>query len=271
MAEILDVPKLSTPVESGAAYSHSYLDWTAVIAGALVGIAIIATMTAFGSAIGLTLTSPSLGRGMNAYGMAMAIAIWTMWVVISGHIAAGYVAGRMRHAVPDSTVEESEIRNGAHGLVAWAITTLVVTLLVGFAVLGGERTVTNGTQDHPAQIADQLLRNDARPGVDYNEGVHREVAAILRTVSTRKVSSTDKSFLVALVGRNDQNGAEQRVDAAITDVKDYADAARKIGVLVGFLTAASLAVGAAASWWAAKVGGAHRLDYRGISVFTRWK
>jgi hypothetical protein len=274
MSNILNVPKVAeqTAVDAG---STPYIDWTSVVAGALVGIAIIATLTAFGSAVGLSLTSPYQDQSTIGFGIAVAITIWTMWVVISGHIAAGYIAGRMRHIGVDTSVEEAEIRNGAHGLVAWAITTILVAALTAFAMFGGTHAVTNNTSragDHVDYVADQLLRSD-RPDATYNEGLHREVASVLRTAAHGgKLSDQDKTYLVRLVAaRGTANGdAAQRVDAAIADVKNTTDKERKIGVLVGFLTAASLAVGAAAAWWAARIGGKHRLDYRGISVFTRW-
>jgi hypothetical protein len=274
MSDILNVPAGSTSavVETAPA---SYIDWAAVIAGALVGIAIVATLTAFGSAVGLSLASPHLGRGSAAYGAAVAIAIWTMWVIISGHVAAGYIAGRMRHMTVETSPDEAEIRNGSHGLVAWAITTIVVTVMVAFAVLGADRAIGSAAarqEDHPARVADRLLHGE-QAGAAYNEGLHREVAAILRAAShTGKVTGDDKAYLVGLASHGTVRAdAEQRVDAAIVDVKDRADAERKLGVLVGFLTAASLAVGAAAAWWAARIGGSHRLNYRGVSIFTRWR
>jgi hypothetical protein len=254
----------------------SYMDWGAVVAGALVGIAVIATLTAFGSAVGLSLTSPYLGRGFSAYGTAVAIAIWAMWVVISGDIAAGYLAGRLRHASVESSRDEAELRNGAHGLVAWALTTIVVALLTAFAVFGGAKAVSSNapqTADHAQYVADQLLRGE-RLEPPYDQGRHREVASVLRTASLPGgVNADDKAYLVRIVTARgaDNAEAERQVDAAIADVKAEADALRKGGVLIGFLTAASLAIGAAAAWWAAKAGGAHRLDYRGISALTRWK
>jgi hypothetical protein len=273
MSDISIVSKKSIAVDAD---TSPYIDWSAVVAGALVGIAIIATLTAFGSAVGLSLTSPYLGRGLSAYGTAIAIAIWTLWVIISGHIAAGYIAGRMRHVSTDTSLDEAELRNGTHGLVAWAVTTIIVALLTAFAVFGGEHALnTNAPQnvDRAQYVADQLLRGQ-RMEVTYDQGRHREVASVLRMASLPGgVKAEDKNYLIRLVAARgtDDVEAERRVDAAIAEVKTAADNVRKGGVLVGFLAAASLAIGAAAAWWAAKVGGAHRLDYRGISVFTRWQ
>jgi hypothetical protein len=271
-----DISIVSTKPVATEMDTAPYMDWGAVFSGALVGIAVIATLTAFGSAVGLSLTSPYLGRGLSAYGTAVAIAIWTMWVVISGHLAAGYLAGRLRHASVDTSRDEAELRNGAHGLIAWALTTIIVALLTAFAIFGGEKALNpnaSQTTDHAQYVADQLLRGE-RLEPPYDVGRHREVASVLRTVSLPGgVKADDKAYLIRIVTARgaDNAEAERQVDAAIADVKAGADALRKGGVLVGFLTAASLAIGAAAAWWAAKVGGAHREDYRGISVLTRWK
>jgi hypothetical protein len=273
MSDILSTTSAPRSITVDTAAS-SYIDWTAVISGALVGIAIIATMTAFGSALGLSLTLPAAGRSVSA-GAAIAIAIWTLWVVISGYIAAGYIAGRMRHQSIDISVDEAEFRNGAHGLVAWAITTLVVAVLTTFVVFGGERALNNSASrvgDHVRYVSDQLLRTE-RTEAAYDEGLHREVASVLRKASmTSPPASEDKSYLVGQVTLRGATSAdaERRVDAAIADVRANAETTRKVGILVSFLAAASLAVGAAAAWWAATRGGAHRLDYRGISIFTRW-
>ena len=83
-----------------------------------------------------------------------------------------------------------------------------------------------------------------------------------------KLSEDDRVYLAQLV--SDETGlseadAAARVDAAVTGLSQaraeaarLAERARKFGILITFLTAASLAVGAAACWWAATIGGRHR-------------
>ena len=48
------------------------------------------------------------------------------------------------------------------------------------------------------------------------------------------------------------------MDEAIVQVKDAANRARKAAVVLGFVTAATLLLGAAAAWWGATMGGKHR-------------
>jgi hypothetical protein len=256
-------------------YEAAYIDWTSVVSGALVGTAIIATLAAFGSALGLSVTSPYIGRGFSAAAIAVGIALWTAWIIISGNLAAGYIAGRMRHLATDVTVEEAEFRDGSHGLIAWAITTILVSLMT-FFIISAPHKATPGTgyslDDHARYVGDQLIRGD-RAEPPYPEETHKEVASLLQTAETRPLSTDDRAFLIRLVVAHGsaQPQAEARVDSAIADVKDTANEARKLGVLAGFLVAAALAIGAAAAWWAATVGGVQRRDYRGISIFTRWR
>ena len=60
----LDEP--AAPLERPAIGAASYVDWGAIIAGAVVASAIAFVLLTFGSAVGLTLTSPSEARVWQA-------------------------------------------------------------------------------------------------------------------------------------------------------------------------------------------------------------
>jgi hypothetical protein len=77
------------------------------------------------------------------------------------------------------------------------------------------------------------------------------------------MSSTDRTYLAELVAaRTGLAPAEaaKRVDDTIVQLKDATNRARKMAVLLGFMTAATLLLGAAAAWWGASVGGRNRDD-----------
>ena len=97
---------------------HSYVDWPAIIAGTVVASAISLVLLSFGSALGLSMTSAYEGSGISAAGFAIAAALWLVWVEVSGFFAGGYLTGRMRRRNYDATEEESDIRDGSHGLAA---------------------------------------------------------------------------------------------------------------------------------------------------------
>ena len=58
--------------------------------------------------------------------------------------------------------------------------------------------------------------------------------------------------------------------ASVEKAKATAETARKGGILLAFLTAASMVLGAGAAWWGAGVGGRHRDDKFDASHLTRW-
>lgn len=118
------------------AVEGSYLDWSAIIAGGVFALAISSLLISFGASLGLSLTSPYHGEGVSAAWLAIASGIWFVWVMITGFGAGGYLAGRMRRRIGDASEDEVEMRDGAHGLMVWAISALVSTVLATASVGG---------------------------------------------------------------------------------------------------------------------------------------
>ena len=127
--------------------ARSHLDWPAVIAGAVVVSAISLVLITFGSAIGLSLTSPFDNSGMSAVGLAIALGLWLVWVQISSFMAGGYVTGRMRRRAYDASEHESDVRDGMHGLGMWGMGVLIGALFLALSATGvvtTAATVTSG-------------------------------------------------------------------------------------------------------------------------------
>ena len=124
----------------------SYVEWSAIFAGAIIASAIIVLMTAFGSAIGLSLVSPY--KGHSAVIFYIALALWFIWITVSSFVAGGYIAGRMRRPVEGATTHESHVRDGVHGLVVWAVAVAIGTWLatwsISSAVKGGAELAKSG-------------------------------------------------------------------------------------------------------------------------------
>jgi hypothetical protein len=109
----------------------------------------------------------------------------------------------------------------------------------------------------------------------------REQRAAERIMASRiadgKLPDDDRAYLTRVVMNNTGLGEEDaraRVDQALTGLsearaqaQELAEKARKFGILVTFLTAASLAVGAWAAWWASTLGGNHRDQATDFSHF----
>lgn len=117
-------------VDSPAADDNtSYVDWPAIIGGIVLASAISILLLTFGSAVGLGLTDFNAREGASPVWIAIAAASWLIWVQVSSFMAGGYLTGRMRRRHHDATEDESDVRDGAHGLLVWAGALIVGAVL----------------------------------------------------------------------------------------------------------------------------------------------
>ena len=130
-----DVVIAAAPAAGGAAEHHSYIDWAAVIGGIVLASAISLLLLAFGSAVGLSFANFRSFTGVAPIWVGIAAASWLLWVQISSFMAGGYLTGRMRRRFHDATEHESDVRDGAHGLLVWA-GALVVGAIITVGGLG---------------------------------------------------------------------------------------------------------------------------------------
>jgi len=286
---------IATAPSVGTQEHHSYIDWAAIIGGIVLASAISLVLLTFGSAVGLSFTNFRTFTGVAPIWVAIAAASWLLWVQISSFMAGGYLAGRMRRRFNDATEHESDVRDGAHGLLVWAGALVVGAIIavggIGSAVsaignaVGTDTTaasnVAQGAAANPnaanvldpnAYFTDELFRLPA--GAAAPQGVNLadvrgEAGRILAASAVSgSVSDPDKTYLAQLVSQSTGLPADQakaRVDdtlKAVDDAKakaaEAAETARKTAVLAAFLTAASLLVSAVGAYWAAMKGGRHR-------------
>ena len=102
-----------------------YVDWGAIAAGVFISLAVSSVFLAFGSAIGLSITSFQPSASAPVVGLVIAAGLWFLWVQISSFMGGGYVAGRMRRRIGDAKAHEVEMRDGAHGLIVWAVNIVI--------------------------------------------------------------------------------------------------------------------------------------------------
>ena len=120
MADIVAVP---------AETRGSYVEWAAIIAGAIVASALSFVLLTAGAAIGLSLVSPYAGRSAGGLAATMA-AFWLVFVPILSLLIGGYIAGRMRGAADKGVgSDEVDFRDGIHGLLVWAVSILLGGML----------------------------------------------------------------------------------------------------------------------------------------------
>ena len=108
---------------------RSYLEWGAVFGGAAIAVAMSVILLQFGAAVGLAVTDSVRSDGGASWNVLIA-GLWTTLVALAAASAGGYIAGRMRSRFGDAVADEVEFRDGAHGLVVWAVATLGIGVVM---------------------------------------------------------------------------------------------------------------------------------------------
>jgi len=258
--------RASGPVPGAATGSDgarpSHMDWAAAFAGAVVATAIAYVLTTFGSAVGLSMTSPYPGRGTSTPMLLIAVGLWVVWVAASSYMAGGYVAGRMRRRLYDATEHEVDIRDSIHGAVVWAVASLFGALLIGMTAAGAAKTgaqaaataVSGAAQgaalgagaaagtmagqqgdqgsDPLRAIIDRMMRQTGAGGGDPSVAAENagEIGRILRNGLTEgDVAEEDRAYLAQVVARStglNEQEARTRVDQGIEQAKAAIQTAR---------------------------------------------
>jgi hypothetical protein len=270
-AVVVEVPDTA----SGAGASRSATSWGAILGGAFVIAAVSLLLLAIGAGFSLSTISPWPNSGASATTFTIIAAVWLLVVQWLSSGIGGYIAGRLRTQWTGIHSDEVYFRDTAHGVLAWAVATVIsASVLAGVASLvltGAVSGTTSGTSQGAAQnpattpsayLVDTLFRTDrpdAAAGQDPRPEVTRIIASGLRPGSD--VSATDKTYLAKLVAAHtgiSQDEAQKRVDDAITNARQAADTARKATRNTAVFIGLSMLVGAFIAGVAAKVGGHHR-------------
>jgi hypothetical protein len=246
-----------------------YVQWGAIIAGAIAAAAISFILLAFGSAIGLAFASTSPTWRDASFALWFLSGLYLVFVALASFGFGGYIAGRMRPRFSTLTVPEHEFRDGMHGVLAWGLAVLIGALLT-IAMIGSAAPVTNGSglsnsvagESMIAFELDRLFRSDRRAAdadLDYRRA---EAARILLTASSPAgLSTDDHDYLVDMVSTRtgiSPTDAQTRVDDVVARAKQSITSARHRTVLEAFMTAVALMLGAAAAWFASLQGGRDR-------------
>jgi hypothetical protein len=255
---------------------NRYVDWGAILAGAAVAVGTFSVFAAFGSAIGLALVPSASENRTAATGLLVAAALWALWVQLSSYMAGGYITGRLRQRIGDARPHEVEMRDGAHGLVMWAVGVVLSSLIAGWiAMAGGSAAATVAAGPDAHYFADRLLRPQAgtAPAAALNEAGKSQAAALLTRMMT-VANEDDQAYLISQAASTagvPEAEAKKRVDQAVADMKTEADKARRFGIVLAFFTAVSLLLSAVSAWWAAVKGGEHRDLGTDHSHLTRFR
>lgn len=276
-------------VAPAAHHSRSAASWPAIVAGAFVATALSLVLLALGSGLGFASISPWPNAGISGASLAVAAAIWlilTQWLSAG---MGGYLAGRLRTRWVGTHTHEVFFRDTAHGLITWAVATVLVSATLATGVLSSLSAAGHAATEVASQGAKGAMVGESSPGTVY--GIDRllrpsdpstasaqgadpraEVAHIVaNSLSSGTVADTDRAYLAQLVAAKagiSQDDAKKRVDEFVTGVQDAeakakaaADEARKAAAQASIYLALSMLIGAFIASISAALGGRLRDEH----------
>jgi hypothetical protein len=244
-----------------------YPEWGPIVAGAIAASALALVLHAFALAIGLSVSSTAPTWRDASFALVALSGLYVILAALASYGLGGYLAGLMRERL--TSRENADLRDGLHGLLVWALASLL-TAVIGLAAAqpltrlaapssgqAGPSTSVAG-ENLVAYDLDRLFRAERRPDTDL-EYARAEAARILLTTSShRGMQPEDRSYLVRLTSATTglaQPDAERRVDEVAARAKENVARARRTAVVLAFTAGAAALLGAVVSWFAACAGG----------------
>ncbi len=272
--------------------SHSAVSWAAIFSGAFATLAVTLILVALAAGLGLAAVSPWPNTAASATTFSIVTGIGLIVVQWLASGMGGYITGRLRTKWVGVHTHEVFFRDTAHGFLAWALATVVGTLLlasgVSSAIGGGVHaasTVAGGAAQGAASAGTasmssgvsgydvDLLFRSGHPDANASpQAVTGEATRILASgLANGDVSVADRTYLAQLVAARtglSQADAQKRVDDvvaqekdAVTKAKQAADAARKATSEFAIFLALSMMIGAFIASAAAAYGGSLRDEH----------
>jgi len=261
----------------------SGVSWPAIVAGGLAAVAVTLILLMVGAGLGFSAISPWGGQGASAATLAAGTVIWVIVVQWVASATGGYVAGRLRTSWTGIHRDEVFFRDTAHGLLSWALATMLGVALLGSAVSaiigagasgvgavaeGAARTTTSAIGPFSQYDLDSLMR-PAQPGAAPRNAAADVAPEIMRIVTNGitagNVPPADRAYLAELIAARagiSRDDAQRRVDEAIDRGKqaaaraqEIAETARKTAARLALFGALALLIGAFVASAAAAYGG----------------
>jgi hypothetical protein len=269
------------------AQGRSAASWGAILAGAFVAVAVSLILLSLGAGFEFASVSPWADRGISETTFSVATAIW---LIVSQWISAclgGYIAGRLRTRWTGTHVHEVFFRDTAHGLVTWALATVVVagiaatsiTSVIGGSARAAAQVASGGASGMMAATnspaagynVDKLFRSSGDASAGAGD-THAEAGHILaNAISNGSIAEADRTYLALLIAQKSgasPEAAKKRVDEFVTSMNDAktkameaADAARKVAAETAIYTALSMLIGAFIASVSAVLGGRLRDEH----------
>jgi hypothetical protein len=274
-----------------AFHGKSAASWPSIIAGAFVAASATLILITLGSGIGLASISPWHNHGVTVTTFAVTGAIWlilTQWISAG---LGGYIAGRLRTRWVGTHTHEVFFRDTAHGLITWAVATVLLAAVLSSSLMSGAGTAGRAVADFAAAGAqgaiqpsgapsspvsaysiDKLYRSTGSAGGTPSTDPRMETGHIVaNALADGSVPDADRAFLVDQVTARtgiSRVDAQTRVDGFLATVmqaqaklKADVDAAKKAAAKTSIFLALSMLVGAFIASVAAALGGRLRDEH----------
>jgi hypothetical protein len=259
-----------------------YPEWGPIVAGGIAAAALALALHAFAVGIGLSVGSTAPTWRDTSFALVLLSALYVALAALASYGLGGYLTGLMR--TRRTSREDTELGDGLHGLLVWALATLL-TAVIGLATAqsltrlgappGGQTgpSTSIGGENLIAYDLDRLFRAEQRPNADLDYSRAEAARILLTTSSHRGMQPADGAYLVRLTIANTglaQPDAERRVNEVAAQAKENISRARRSAVIVAFTAAAAALLGAAVSWFAACAGGRVRDGEAPAHVLVDW-
>ncbi|MDP2409313.1 MAG: hypothetical protein Q8M26_03400 [Pseudolabrys sp.] len=248
-------------------------DWGAIVGGALLASVLGLVLLSFGAAAGFASFSPYSWNNPSATTLSIIGVAWFSLVMMGTAIVGGYFTGRFRRRSGSVPLEEREARDGAHGLLMWAMS-FVFGVAIAYAVASGAAQGIGSVAGGAASVAAQNVPQDRASGIVSNmlrpagtepaqvENPQAEVGRVLSNSALRgTITEEDRNYVARIVATEAKippDEARKRVDATIEQAKAAAEAARKAAAWLAFLIGAVSVLAAGGAFAGARYGGHER-------------
>ncbi len=222
---------------------RSGVSWGAIFAGAVAAAALSLVLYLLGSGLGFAAVSPWSDNSGVALGISAIL--WLTFTQLAASAVGGYLAGRLRVKWASVRTDEVYFRDTAHGMLSWAVATLVtaaffgglMSKMAGTAVDAGAGVAKTAVASGAAATAavanndggngnsagtnpldyfsDMMLRSE-KPGTVDDANLRRETGRILaNSVPNGSLATEDRAYLATRIAERtglDRVTAERRVD-----------------------------------------------------------
>jgi hypothetical protein len=259
------------------------VSWGAILAGAAAACALTLLLLSLGAGLGFAVVSPWGSASVSSTSFEIGTGLYFIVMAMISSGLGGYLAGRLRRKSIGLETIEIQFRDTAHGFLAWAVASIVGTVLlaspasslIGGAAGGTIQAAASASQSSPMNnYADMLLRSDNRSDQQSLPDSRGEITRLLTTSfrTNNDVAGADRDYLVKAVAARtglSQADAEKRVNDVLTQAKADLDKARKAAMHTAIWLTLSLFIGAFAAGAAAWEGGGVRDGTWGKTTIRR--